>query len=63
MNFKLTKAKTIVSIIIGIFISFFTTRIIGSLQLVVILQLVITFLVSSSLVYVVWSLVQKVPTQ
>ena len=59
MNFNFTKAKTIVSVILGIFFALFSMPILSSGMLYTFLRLLIGFLVGFGLVYIIWSLIQK----
>jgi cytosine/uracil/thiamine/allantoin permease len=62
MNFKFTKAKTVVSIVIGIFMSFggwLTKGIYGGVKYAFELQEFIFGLIMAFVVYIIWSLNQK----
>lgn len=63
MNLKFTKAKTIVSIIVGIFGALFFSPILSARISFSLLMWGIGFLIGFGLVYVVWSLIQKVPAE
>jgi F0F1-type ATP synthase assembly protein I len=59
MNWKITKAKTIVSCIIGILFALFFQPILSQRLWYTILLSLIGFMVGFGLVYLIWSLVQK----
>ena len=67
MNFKFTKAKGIVSIVVGIILGFFSfiggTIYFGprpdNWWITSIINGVVTFVIIFALIYVVWSLIQK----
>ncbi len=63
MNFKFTKAKTIVAIVIGIFDALFFSPILSASIWFSLLMWGIGFLIGFGLVYAVWSLIQKVPAE
>jgi hypothetical protein len=63
MNFKITKAKTIVSVIVGIFFALFSMPILSSSLGYTLLRFIIGLLIGFGLVYIIWSLIQRVPAE
>jgi len=60
MNFKFTKAKTIISLIVGLLAGYSGKYwYVGDNYLEILLVRILTFIVIFGLAYLIWSLIQK----